>query len=63
MLAMALSGCDKIAPTTAAAPKVAYRGADITGADYARTLSLPDVNGQVRTLSDFKGKVLSLIHI
>lgn len=34
-----------------------FRGADITGADYARTLSLPDISGQPRSLSDFKGKV------
>ena len=31
---------------------------DITGADYARTLALPDVSGQPRTLADFKGKVV-----
>ncbi|MES1162479.1 MAG: SCO family protein [Rhizobacter sp.] len=53
-----MTGCDKVGP--AAAPKpvpVVFRGADITGADYARNLSLPDVNGQPRTLGDFKGKV------
>ena len=55
-LCVALAGCDK-APTAPAQPAVAFRGADITGADYAKTLSLPDVNGQARTLGDFKGKV------
>ncbi|MEP7294551.1 MAG: SCO family protein [Burkholderiales bacterium] len=55
-LGVALSACDNKAPSADAA-KVAFRGVDITGADYARTLALPDVNGQQRTLADFKGKV------
>ena len=55
-LCIALAGCDKLAPG-AGAPKAAFRGADITGAEYARTLALPDVSGQPRTLADFKGKV------
>lgn len=55
-LGVVLSGCDKLT-SLAGAPKAAYRGADITGADYARTLALPDANGQARTLADFKGKV------
>ena len=53
---VALAGCDKPA-STPSAPAAAFRGADITGADYARTLALPDINGQQRTLADFKGKV------
>jgi len=54
-LCAGLAGCDKLglAPKT----EVAFRGADITGADYAKTLSLPDASGQPRTLGDFKGKV------
>lgn len=36
---------------------VAFQGIDITGADYARQLHLTDVDGQPRTLADFKGKV------
>lgn len=54
-LSAALAGCDK--PGVSTSPKVAFHGADITGAEYARTLALPDVNGQPRTLGDFKGKV------
>ena len=54
--AAVLSGCDKLGLTTGAnAPS--FRGVDITGAEYARSLSLPDQNGQARTLADFKGKV------
>ena len=56
LVCVALAGCDKLG-LTSSAPALAFRGADITGADYARTLALPDVNGQPRTLADFKGKV------
>lgn len=35
-----------------------FRGVDITGATYARQLQLPDVDGRMRTLADFKGQVL-----
>ena len=54
-----LAGCDKlgIPNTSPAAPAAAFRGVDITGAEYARGLSLPDQNGRARTLADFKGKV------
>lgn len=54
-LCAALAGCDKLGLSSK--PAVSFKGADITGADYARTLALPDVNGQLRTLGDFKGKV------
>jgi protein SCO1 len=62
VLTTVLVGCDKTgvssSPTApAAATPVTFKGADITGATYARNLSLPDVSGQVRTLADFKGKV------
>ncbi|HEY1394147.1 MAG TPA: SCO family protein [Methylibium sp.] len=40
------------------APQVAFKGVDITGADYARELSLPDVDGKPRSLADFKGKAV-----
>ncbi len=38
--------------------KPAFKGVDITGADYAKGWSLPDQHGQVRTLQDFAGKVV-----
>ena len=50
-----LSACDKIGLPSS---KAGFNGIDITGAQYARTLSLPDQNGQPRTLADFKGKVV-----
>jgi protein SCO1/2 len=46
------AGCDR-----AGQEHPAFKGIDITGADYARRLELPDVDGKLRTLADFKGKV------
>ena len=46
--ALALSGCGDRA----------FRQIDLTGADYARGFSLPDVNGDTRTLKDFAGRVV-----
>ena len=37
--------------------KPAFKAVDITGAEYARQLALPDANGKPRTLAEFKGKV------
>jgi len=47
-----LAACSPQAPT-----KAAFKAIDITGAEYARTLALPDASGKPRTLDDFKGKV------
>ena len=58
-LCAGLTACDKRAAADNA-PKIAFRGADITGATYARTLSLPDIDGKPRTLADFKGKVTAV---
>ena len=52
-----LAGCDKLG-LPAGAAKASFKGVDITGAEYARTLTLPDIAGQPRTLADFKGKVV-----
>ena len=41
---LALSGCGQDKP--------AFRGVDITGAEYAQGWELADQNGQVRTLKD-----------
>jgi protein SCO1/2 len=57
-LPVALTGMAGCEPSGPSAAKVAFRGVDITGADYARNLSLPDQNGQPRSLTDFKGKVV-----
>jgi protein SCO1/2 len=49
-----LAGCDR---PGGSAPKASFKAVDITGAEYARELSLPDADGKMRTLADFKGKV------
>ena len=38
--------------------KPAFAAIDVTGADYAKDFALTDQNGQLRTLKDFKGKVV-----
>jgi protein SCO1/2 len=48
-----LGGCDRLG----GADKPSFKAVDITGAEYARELSLPDVDGKPRQLADFKGKV------
>ncbi len=37
-----------------------FNATDITGAEFAKTLSLTDHTGKKRNLSDFKGKVVAL---
>ena len=49
-----LGGCDRLG---GGAQKPSFKAVDITGAEYARELSLPDADGKPRQLSDFKGKV------
>ncbi len=49
-----LSACDR--PGSASSPS--FKAVDITGADYARELQLPDAEGKVRTLAEFKGQVV-----
>lgn len=48
-----LAACSPGAPD-----KPAFRSIDLTGADYAQGFSLPDHNGQLRTLKDFAGKIV-----
>jgi protein SCO1 len=61
---LSLTGCERpstssgAAGVSAPAAKSAFNSVDITGADYAKTLSLPDVDGKPRTLDEFKGKVV-----
>ena len=51
-----LAACDGRAPGAAARPS--FKGVDITGAEYARSLALTDADGQPRSLADYKGKVV-----
>jgi protein SCO1/2 len=52
-----LAGCDKLPLPKSSA---SFQATDITGADFGRSLALPDLTGRVRTLDDFKGKVTVL---
>ncbi|MBT9455955.1 MAG: SCO family protein [Burkholderiaceae bacterium] len=52
-----LAACDKLG-VGGAGNKPVFKGVDITGAEYARTLNMNDQMGQPRTLGDFKGKVV-----
>lgn len=56
MVGASLWGCDRAAGP--AAPKASFHSVDITGAEYARTLELPDADGKMRSLGEFKGKVV-----
>lgn len=48
-----LAACDRLP----GGDKPAFKAVDITGAEYARSLSLHDADGRPRTLGDFRGKV------
>lgn len=56
LAAASLIGCDR--GGSAARPQ--FHATDITGADFGHRLALPDADGRVRTLEDFKGKVTLL---
>jgi protein SCO1/2 len=51
---LALAGCERTAPPHH------FNSVDLTGAEYARQISLPDFDGKPRTLADFKGKVVAV---
>ncbi|MFT3817676.1 MAG: SCO family protein [Rubrivivax sp.] len=51
---LASAGCDRLG---GGGGKAAFKGVDITGADYAKELNLRDADGKPRSLADFKGKV------
>jgi protein SCO1/2 len=53
-----LAGCDKLGLSSSPAPSASFKGVDVTGADFR--YALPDQNGQVRTPTDFKGKVAAV---
>ena len=48
--ALLLAACDGSGPK--------FKNVDITGADYARDFALTDHTGKLRTLADFRGKVV-----
>jgi protein SCO1/2 len=40
--------------------KPKFNAIDLTGADYAKGFQLPDADGKLRSLGDFKGKLVAL---
>lgn len=48
---LALLGCNQAA-------KPSFKSLDLTGAQYAQRFGLPDADGRVRTLADFKGELV-----
>lgn len=53
--ALLLGACSK-SPES----KADFKAFDMSGSDFAKSLRLPDMNGQTRSLSDFHGKVVAL---
>jgi protein SCO1/2 len=51
-LGVGLSACSEA--------RQSFTAVDITGADYAKDFALKDTDGKVRTMADFKGKVVVL---
>jgi protein SCO1/2 len=52
-----LWGCERAGAPAASSARPSFRSIDITGADYARELGLPDAAGQVRTIAEFRGRI------
>ena len=53
-----LTACDQLGQVTG--QREGFRGIDISGADYGRDFRLTDVDGQERTLADWRGKLVLL---
>lgn len=54
--ALGIGACDR--PGSSPAGSAPFKAVDITGADYARELQLPDAMGTPRSLAEFKGKLV-----
>jgi protoheme IX farnesyltransferase len=48
-----LAGCDRVG-SPASGPS--FRATDVTGAGFGRQLALPDIDGRMRSLGEFKGR-------
>jgi protein SCO1/2 len=58
--AIGLSACEQSngAKASPDAAQGKFNNTDITGLDYGKDFALPDFNGKMRTLADFKGKAV-----
>lgn len=59
LTALSLNACDRAQQPSAPAA-VTFKATDITGAPWGRDFRLTDHNGQVRTLADFRGRIVAL---
>lgn len=59
-LLLFLSACKPAAQSGSDTKGASFVGTDITGADFLKPLALTDHNGKMRTMSEFKGKVVTL---
>ena len=57
-LLLTLASIVVLAACSAEKSPPSFKSIDITGAEYAQRLDLPDAEGKQRTLADFKGKVV-----
>jgi protein SCO1/2 len=55
---LAAAGCGERGSSASGGPKASFKSIDITGAEYARKLELPDADGKTRSLGEFKGKIV-----
>ena len=56
--ALMLAGCEN--GSSAGSKSSQFKGLDISSAKYAQDFSLPDMNGQQRSMADFRGKVVAM---
>jgi protein SCO1/2 len=52
---LGLGGCNKRAKQ-----KLVFKGTDVSDVPYGKGLRMPDINGNERTLADYKGKAVML---
>ena len=55
LLGVLLAACN---PQGSSSTAPVFKGVDLTGAEYARGFKMKDFDGRVRTLDEFKGKVV-----
>lgn len=59
-LVLFLGACNPNAQSDTGNKTADFVGTDITGADFPKPIKLTDHHGNLRTMSDFKGKVVTL---
>lgn len=55
-----LSACAASLLAACSQKKPQFNAIDLSGADYAKDFHLPDADGRMRSLADFKGKLVAL---